>query len=136
MRHLFLVLFSCIIASSISAHFITTRFPHNSITRSTGMSGAISYQTEPVRRRGTMVMQSSKPQKYAAKVIIAGAPAAGKGTQCENIQMVFGLVHLSTGDILRAAVKQGTPLGIQAKAFMVILWKDMAKFLTIPRKKV
>jgi adenylate kinase len=84
------------------------------------MSGVMSYQTEPVRRRGTMIMQANKPQKYAAKVIIAGAPAAGKGTQCENIQMVFGLVHLSTGDILRAAVKLGTPLGIQAKAFMVI----------------
>ena len=63
-------------------------------------------------------MSSSAPRKFAAKVIIAGAPAAGKGTQCEMIKSEFGLVHLSTGDILRASVQQGTPLGLQAKAFM------------------
>jgi hypothetical protein len=51
-------------------------------------------------------------------MIIAGAPAAGKGTQCEVIKAETGAVHLSTGDILRAAVKEGTPLGQQAKAFM------------------
>ena len=52
------------------------------------------------------------------RIIIAGAPAAGKGTQCEMIKAKYGLVHLSTGDILREAVKQGTPLGVKAKAFM------------------
>ena len=52
------------------------------------------------------------------KLIIAGAPAAGKGTQCEKIKEAFGVVHLSTGDMLRAAVKDGTPLGIKAKEFM------------------
>ena len=65
-----------------------------------------------------MVMTSINPRKFAAKVIIAGAPAAGKGTQCEMIKSEFGLVHLSTGDILRASVQQGTPLGLKAKAFM------------------
>jgi adenylate kinase family enzyme len=108
------------------------------------MSGVTSYQTEPVRRRGTMIMQSNKPPKYAAKVIIAGAPAAGKGTQCENIQNVFGLVHLSTGDILRAAVKLGTPLGIQAKGFMVsfhffevfYLFQNLLRFITYQSKSL
>lgn len=52
------------------------------------------------------------------KVIIAGAPAAGKGTQCEKIVEHFDVVHLSTGDILRAAVKDATPLGVKAKGFM------------------
>lgn len=52
------------------------------------------------------------------KIIIAGAPAAGKGTQCEVIKSSFGVIHLSTGDILRAAVKEGTDLGKKAKAFM------------------
>ena len=56
--------------------------------------------------------------KHGKKVIIAGAPAAGKGTQCEVIKEKFGVVHLSTGDILRAAVKDGTELGKKAKAFM------------------
>jgi adenylate kinase len=52
------------------------------------------------------------------KIIIAGAPAAGKGTQCSVIQEKYNVIHLSTGDILRAAVKQGTELGLKAKQFM------------------
>jgi len=52
------------------------------------------------------------------KIIIAGAPASGKGTQCEIIKAKYGVVHLSTGDILRAAVKEGTELGVKAKGFM------------------
>jgi len=56
--------------------------------------------------------------KKSPKIIIAGAPAAGKGTQCEIITQTFGVVHLSTGDILREAVKQGTDLGLKAKAYM------------------
>ena len=54
----------------------------------------------------------------APKIIIAGAPASGKGTQCELLKETYGVVHLSTGDILRAAVKEGTPLGTQAKGYM------------------
>ena len=54
----------------------------------------------------------------AFKVILAGAPAAGKGTQCEIIKSSFGLVHLSTGDILRKAVQQETALGMIAKPYM------------------
>jgi adenylate kinase len=52
------------------------------------------------------------------KIIIAGAPASGKGTQCEFIREEFGVVHLSTGDMLRAAVKAGTPVGLEAKGYM------------------
>ena len=52
------------------------------------------------------------------KVVIAGAPASGKGTQCEYIKEAFGVVHLSTGDMLREAVQDGTALGKQAKKFM------------------
>lgn len=52
------------------------------------------------------------------KIIFAGAPASGKGTQCEIIKAKYGVIHLSTGDILRAAVKEGTELGLKAKAFM------------------
>lgn len=52
------------------------------------------------------------------KVILAGAPAAGKGTQCEVIQENFGLVHLSTGDILRNAVSKQTLLGQMVKPYM------------------
>jgi len=56
--------------------------------------------------------------KSGLKLIIAGAPASGKGTQCEIIKKEYGVVHLSTGDMLRAAVAEGTEVGKQAKEFM------------------
>jgi adenylate kinase len=56
--------------------------------------------------------------KDPVKIIIAGAPACGKGTQCETIKEKFGVVHLSTGDMLRAAVAAQTPVGKQAKEYM------------------
>lgn len=52
------------------------------------------------------------------KIIIAGAPASGKGTQCEKITALYGVVHLSTGDMLRAAVAAGTEVGMEAKQYM------------------
>jgi len=51
-------------------------------------------------------------------VIIAGPPAGGKGTQCAFIVKNFGLTHISTGDLLRAEVNKGTPLGLEAKEYM------------------
>jgi adenylate kinase len=51
-------------------------------------------------------------------IIISGAPASGKGTQCERIREEYGLVHLSTGDMLRAAVAAGTEVGKKAKEIM------------------
>jgi Adenylate kinase len=54
----------------------------------------------------------------ALKLIIAGAPASGKGTQCAMIKDKYGVVHLSTGDMLRAAVAAGTDVGRKAKDFM------------------
>ncbi|XP_062159266.1 adenylate kinase 5, chloroplastic [Alnus glutinosa] len=52
------------------------------------------------------------------RVMISGAPASGKGTQCELIVQKFGLVHISTGDLLRAEVSSGTEIGNKAKEFM------------------
>ncbi len=51
-------------------------------------------------------------------LVLFGPPGAGKGTQSQNIIRHFGLVHLSTGDILRAEVAAGTPLGLEAKKLM------------------
>ncbi|HMK91787.1 MAG TPA: adenylate kinase [Thermoleophilia bacterium] len=51
-------------------------------------------------------------------LVLLGAPGSGKGTQAERIAPAFGLPHISTGDILRAAVKAGTELGATAKRFM------------------
>ena len=52
------------------------------------------------------------------RIIIAGAPASGKGTQCEFIKAEWNCVHLSTGDMLRAAVVAGSALGLEAKGYM------------------
>ena len=52
------------------------------------------------------------------KIILLGAPGAGKGTQSEIISRKLGIPTISTGNILRAAVKEGTPIGLQAKSYM------------------
>ena len=51
-------------------------------------------------------------------IMLFGAPAAGKGTQAKFLQEKYGLVHISMGDILRAAILEGTPMGMEAKSFI------------------
>ena len=52
------------------------------------------------------------------KIIMLGAPGAGKGTQAKKIAERYNIPHVSTGDIFRANIKQGTPLGKQAKEYI------------------
>ena len=52
------------------------------------------------------------------KIIMLGAPGAGKGTQAKKIAGKYGVPHISTGDIFRANIKEGTELGKKAKTFM------------------
>lgn len=52
------------------------------------------------------------------KIIMLGAPGAGKGTQAKKISAKYGIPHISTGDIFRANIKNGTELGKKAKGYM------------------
>ena len=52
------------------------------------------------------------------KLILLGAPGAGKGTQAELLSAKLGIPTISTGNILRAAIKEGTPIGLEAKSYM------------------
>ena len=52
------------------------------------------------------------------KIVMLGAPGAGKGTQAKMISAKFGVPHISTGDIFRANIKEGTELGEKAKKYM------------------
>src|SRR5215831_13721426 len=65
----------------------------------------------------------------AKALIILGAPGAGKGTQARGVALCLGIPHISTGDILRDAVKKGTPLGIVAR-------KEMEAGRLVPDKVV
>lgn len=51
-------------------------------------------------------------------LVLMGLPGAGKGTQAERIVEKYGIPHISTGDMFRAAIKEGTELGLKAKSYM------------------
>ena len=109
----------------LTTHALTTTNSGHGLSRSfqmKGISGGSSSLIKSILKASNKQTDHDEKQIntqiQAPKLVIAGAPAAGKGTQCEKIKETFGVVHLSTGDILRAAVKAGTPLGIKAKEFM------------------
>lgn len=52
------------------------------------------------------------------KLVLLGAPGAGKGTQAVKITEKYGITHISTGDIFRKNLKEGTPVGLKAKAYI------------------
>lgn len=72
--------------------------------------GAVASEPEPAAQTAS--------KKEPLGIIIAGAPASGKGTQCEMIVNNYNVVHLSTGDMLRAAVAAKTEVGLAAKEYM------------------
>ncbi|CAM9885661.1 unnamed protein product, partial [Hapterophycus canaliculatus] len=85
--------------------------------RATGASAPAPRSAASSRRNG-VAMDAAAGSSPAPRIIIAGAPASGKGTQCSMIKERYGVVHLSTGDMLREAVKNKTPVGTEAKGYM------------------
>jgi adenylate kinase len=90
-----------------------------------GVSVKLSAATASPSASSSVSPVTISTARKSLKIIIAGAPASGKGTQCEIIKQNFGLVHLSTGDMLRAAVQAKTEVGLKAKEFM-----DAGKLVT------
>ncbi|KQJ94808.1 adenylate kinase, chloroplastic [Brachypodium distachyon] len=92
--------------------------------RGSHAGGSRPLRLNSARRRGlSPAPRAAKAVEAAAKagplnVMIAGAPASGKGTQCELIKAKYGLVHISAGDLLRAEIAAGSQNGKQAKEFM------------------
>ncbi|KAG3102773.1 hypothetical protein PI125_g14055 [Phytophthora idaei] len=80
--------------------------------------------SSPMRQFSTAALpQFDIPEQRAGKVspprlVILGPPAGGKGTQCELLVEMLGVVHLSTGNILRQAIQDKTSLGLKAQQFM------------------
>lgn len=52
------------------------------------------------------------------RIVLLGGPGSGKGTQAKKLTDVYGIPQISTGDIFRAALKEGTPMGLKAKTYM------------------
>lgn len=63
-------------------------------------------------------MLNNKSEASILQIILMGLPGAGKGTQAEKIVEAYGIPHISTGDMFRLAIKEGTELGKQAKQYL------------------
>lgn len=119
-RRLSVVLFLApilLLAFRLNDVFLASRAPVTS-SRSRYASDLVSSQLYGTSRLQLTLCEARGGAAAGSLVVIAGPPAAGKGTQCEKIKDKYGFVHISTGDILRENVKKGTELGKKAKGFM------------------
>eukprot|EP00823_Brevimastigomonas_motovehiculus_P002939 TRINITY_DN175_c0_g1_i1.p1 TRINITY_DN175_c0_g1~~TRINITY_DN175_c0_g1_i1.p1 ORF type:complete len:291 (+),score=84.82 TRINITY_DN175_c0_g1_i1:46-873(+) len=87
-----------------------------------GVGGFWYYNTQKnktpiVASKNTTVPATTAPAK-SWHMIISGGPACGKGTQCDKLKAKYGVVHISTGDLLREHVSKKSELGVKAKTFM------------------
>ncbi|KAK9110040.1 hypothetical protein Sjap_018100 [Stephania japonica] len=83
------------------------------------MEGAGDLKAQVVEGIATIEnKEAGKPKQKPLRIMISGAPASGKGTQCELITTKYGLVHIAAGDLLRAEVAAGSENGKLAKEYM------------------
>ncbi len=73
--------------------------------------------SERAESRGGVSCLPSK-QEGSMRIVLLGGPGSGKGTQAKKLVDKLGIPQISTGDIFRAALKEGTPMGIKAKTYM------------------
>eukprot|EP00471_Norrisiella_sphaerica_P002550 CAMPEP_0184484920 /NCGR_PEP_ID=MMETSP0113_2-20130426/6585_1 /TAXON_ID=91329 /ORGANISM="Norrisiella sphaerica, Strain BC52" /LENGTH=284 /DNA_ID=CAMNT_0026866137 /DNA_START=12 /DNA_END=866 /DNA_ORIENTATION=- len=109
-----------LLATCIMAFVLLSRSPEIGISLRS-LSGNVSGRALIYRdsmRPTTRVCAVEMAGGGGKRIIISGAPASGKGTQCELIVKKYGVKHISTGDALRAHVRNQSELGKQAKAFM------------------
>ncbi|XP_066350742.1 adenylate kinase, chloroplastic isoform X2 [Miscanthus floridulus] len=112
---------ACATATALSPSTATVQRPY--------AQGRLVFPAAPSRSHSLRLRAAGRRSPRATKVVVAaladplkvmisGAPASGKGTQCELIKTKFGLVHISAGDLLRAEIAAGSENGKQAKEFM------------------
>ncbi|WOH02755.1 hypothetical protein DCAR_0522144 [Daucus carota subsp. sativus] len=99
---------------SLSSLSFSSHPSHHKLSLSNNYSFGYGKPHFKIRPKAKVMCVQSVP----LKVMISGAPASGKGTQCELIVKKFGLVHISTGDLLRFEVSAGTEIGRKAKEYM------------------
>jgi adenylate kinase len=80
------------------------------------LRGRVGRALDVLRRAGRS--KDQRRQSVTTRLVILGKQGAGKGTQCALLVEHYGIPHISTGDMLRAAVAEGTEFGLQAKAVM------------------
>ncbi|KAL8138304.1 hypothetical protein V2J09_004305 [Rumex salicifolius] len=96
--------------SSASAPISSLRYDHSLYRR---------LPRKPLyRNSSTSTVRASVEKPAPLKIMISGAPASGKGTQCELITKKYGLVHIAAGDLLRAEISSGSENGKLAKEYM------------------
>ncbi|KAL3130280.1 hypothetical protein ABBQ38_008112 [Trebouxia sp. C0009 RCD-2024] len=103
-----------------NSHSVACR-PNTPTTRTSGRSYGRKQRTRTVagvRRCHVLALHNAGEGCKPMRVMISGAPATGKGTQCSRIVDKFGLVHISAGDLLRAEVAAGTDAGKEAASYM------------------